>query len=283
LKEERKFFTTASDLFKKFDRLQSVIGNIERQYKKPVNTYDPVKYVRGGKLLDGERIKFDKPKIDPKLTNIDANKTNFTYEDYKNAIKNNKDNTPNITTDEKKQVDPFSYDGYLQQRNVKVDTSGGNSDYVMDNIMRPKSNTVNYLNFDVSTQNKNLENKYEPSKTEVLDNDVYNPYSQLSFNDIKPVFSNTNVKQQSSSFHNPYENKPSPYQGGNNNSYVQPSSSYIQPSSSYVQPNNYGQSNTIQPTNFNTQFDNMNISTSVYDMNFQTSPQKYKTGDQFPK
>jgi hypothetical protein len=283
-------------LFKKFDKLQTVIGNIERQYKRPVNTYNPVKYIRGGKLLENERINFDKPKIDPKISNIDPNKTNFTYEDYKNALKDNSNITPSVV-EEKKQADPYSYDGYLQQRNVKVDTSGGNTDYVMDSLNRPKSKTVNYLNFDVGGNQSVPTN--EPQKPS--HEDVYNPYSQLSFHDIKPVFSGINNVNKN--FHNPYEQKPTNFgntnviqpnnfsQMNNNLSQVNNNISNLNNNFSQVNNNVSKLNNTFSQVNnnvskLNNQFDTINMSTSVYDMNFPTAPQNtYKNNNDggFPR
>ena len=258
--------------------MQSIINNIERQYKKPVNNYNPVKYIRGGKLLEGDKLNYEKPKINVPIMN--TNQTNFTYEDYKNSIKQGHSKSV-IEKEEKKNIDTFSYENYLNQRggNSKIETGSSNVDYVLDSMMKPKSNTVhaNYLNF-------NLNEEVKPNDIrntvyiEDKNHDVVNPYSNLSFGDIKPVYSglsNLNKSIGNNNFHNPYEQKPNitNNQFGNSGQFNNMS-------------NQYGQFNNIsnQFNNINNQFGNSNMGNNNFnDMNYPSINNNMKYPKQYNK
>jgi hypothetical protein len=208
--EEKNFFTQVADLFKKFNNLQSVINNVERSYQKTQHSYNPAKYIRGSKLLDGSKINYN----EVVLKSNSGTKKDFTYEDYKNSLKENKTNTtliPNVNVVNNNDTNGFSYESYIKQRQntqsvnqvvPKDDLSSNNTDFIMNSIMRDKSNTGNsYLNFEVQKSE-------DKSAVITPDDNVYNPYGSLSFNEFKPVYKSgvtsdfNNINNQFSGFNN---------------------------------------------------------------------------------
>jgi hypothetical protein len=223
--------------------MQSVINNIERSYQKGQNGYNPAKYIRGAKLLDGNKTNYSEVMIKK-----DGNqKKEFTYEDYKNSLKEKNGNTgtnlhqttlqPQINTvniDNNINANPYSYESYIKQRNTsqivnpnvsKEDLTNSNTDYVLNNMMKPKSNTVtnndNYLNFEVKkevtvTNTNDLRTQFQQPPEE----NVFNPYASLGLSEFKPVYKTTmqgNVPNDFNNFNNNFSNFNNNYNNMNNN------------------------------------------------------------------
>lgn len=202
--EEKRFFAAVNELFKKFDGLNAKILNMDRQFKKTVNNYDPAKFVRGHKLLTGinfSGVTFQKGEIK-------NNNTKFTYNDYVNKKNTSTNNTKvdaiqqNLTNQNKD-----SYEHYKSNTNLENNffTNTGNDNFsgfsAIDNNFS-KQNKVNNseVHFDFmnnSVNNMNAVNKINNNslkKTTVVpqfddysssfhqDQHVDNPYGQIDLN-----------------------------------------------------------------------------------------------------
>jgi hypothetical protein len=201
-------------LFKKFTNIQSAINNIERVYIKPAITYNPIKYIRGAKLLDGN-INYNQ--VISVKNEKGGNKVDFTYEDYKNSLKEKKQQpglTPNpyvnpYANKVNRDVNPdsFSYEQYMKQKGVdsnpyisKDDGANSNTDYIVDKMLNPDNNISGYLNFDTKSEKVNLSQTVLPEE-----NTVYNPYNDLKLNEFKPVYK-PSVHSDFNNFNNQFSN-----------------------------------------------------------------------------
>jgi hypothetical protein len=142
-----------------------------------------MKYIRGAKLLDGT-INYNQVVVKGDR----GNKVDFTYEDYKNSLKEKKvpvtQLNPNITVNRDVNPDTFSYDHYIKQKGyqtpiiTKEENMNSNTDYIVDKML---NKDTGFLNFDTNSE-KNM------SQTVYSDENVYNPYSNVKLNEFKPVY-----------------------------------------------------------------------------------------------
>lgn len=240
--EEKKFFSAVTDLFKKFDGLNAKMQSMDRQLKKTVNNYDPAKYVRGHKLLNGvnfSNVSFEKGEIK------NNNNSKFTYNDYLN--KKNTGTTTNTNVNNTQQNDnKYSYDQYKNKNNTNVgdnfftqnnvensfsgfsdfdnnfskQTKGYNNDIQFD-FMNNSVNNVNNMNnlnnslkkTTVVPQHDNYSSSYQH------DQQVDNPYGQIDLdgNTSKSGFAQNFVSKSQfpSSSNQPYTGSSFNYNTGN--------------------------------------------------------------------
>jgi hypothetical protein len=175
-------------------------------------TYNPMKYIRGAKLLDGN-ISYNEIVIE-KGKGID-----FTYEDYKNSLKEKKP-PQNIapTVKPNNLNDTFSYETYKQQKGpiiTREENKNSNTDYIVDKMLHPNNAFLNF-NVDKGISNMNINNTMNQPNNNPPQDEVYNPYSSLKLTEFKPVyksnipefnnfnnnFSNNNVNTPTGSVHN---------------------------------------------------------------------------------
>jgi hypothetical protein len=204
----------------KFDNLQNKFQLLDRQLKKDGQNYDPRRYVRGHKLLQGVNTNEL-----PNLKSNEAAKQKYSYNDYlqnKNLssstgntfsnIPNNysnpsPNNLPNqIPMNKNMQSDPnkFSYEQYMMMRGGSSITSQKNE---VPNYNMGSSNIQSFGNYqspefgnlrDSFNNNKgmsqmNLNKPEELRKTTIMpqtdfstEQHIDNPYSLLNFKDFKP-------------------------------------------------------------------------------------------------
>ena len=62
--EERKFFNFCSENLKKSENLKSRFQQVSSNYRRPPDNYNPLKYVRGSKLMDEGFINSNFPELD---------------------------------------------------------------------------------------------------------------------------------------------------------------------------------------------------------------------------
>jgi hypothetical protein len=171
-------------------------------------------------------------------TDKGGNRIDFSYDDYKNSLKQKSINNTNVNTNPltpnvigSKPIDNkdpnqggFSYEEYLKQRNntnmysannpyvSKQDIKNSNTEYIVDKMLRPE----NYLNFENMGVNDNkLENTQ--NVVESNDNNVYNPYSTVMLNDFKPVYKGTAIANNDFTTSMSFNNMPNNFSGGNIN------------------------------------------------------------------
>ena len=191
LTEEKKFFDSCSNFFRKFDNINMKLNALERGFQKTPIQYDPTKHIRATRLLVGVNMN-DLPKV--------TRKDKYTYEDYKTRAKTNtimsNDAFVNGTSNpvNNNNNNQFSYESYLKR-----------STFQTTDVNPPKSNQ--------STSNNNISNpfSYEAYKAKTQSLTKSNTFEEFN----KP--SNTNTYQNPYSFDNNTANNNDPFSNFNSN------------------------------------------------------------------
>lgn len=221
--EQQKFVAAVNDLFKKFDNLQVKFQSMDRSLKKSGIDYDPRKYVRGHKLLQGVNVR--------DLPDLSKKSDKFSYEDYLKSKGQNPGNMggginrqpTGINTQNQIQgigsssnASPYSYEQFLQNKMTKSVTNSMNNMNTDSNMNftfnnnKLDTNSSNYNDFQQFNNNYSNNFKAQSSKsisvaqpeelrkTTILpqedfslfnkeqEKDTFNPYSSLTFNDFNP-------------------------------------------------------------------------------------------------
>lgn len=179
--EEKKFFTSANDLFRKFDGLQARMQAMEKQRVKPHTVYDPTKYIRGNKLyIDPKNIaNFNAKDIPNVKKDSNGNQVGFTYEDYLNRYKSKpkdlNENNNNQDSFPINQNNNYSYDQYKMQKNPDESfnqnqnnnnynnnyqnndfNNPNNNDHVLNSFMNPRNTNSSKMNTSTMNNNNNF-------------------------------------------------------------------------------------------------------------------------------
>lgn len=94
MEEERKFFSYCWERMNKIDNLKSNINAISKNYRREADNYNPIKYVRGSKLIDESfiysnfpELNFSKNLKEWKENQKNGKKNKTTFEDYLSKAK----------------------------------------------------------------------------------------------------------------------------------------------------------------------------------------------------
>ncbi len=201
--EERKFFSFCSETLKKYDNLRGRFQQISSNYKRPPDNYNPLKYVRGSKLMEEGFINSNFPELDFSKDLKEWNdkekdgkkKGVLTYEEYLKKAK-----------DQRAQGKPIC-DSKLAASDISKD----------QNLQRSSSNKFSYEEYKKQKGlNVNAPNQ-PPMSSSPSVNFNANPKNDLDFNNINNNFSFNNNKLNPLNFNsepqnlapaesNPYEN-----------------------------------------------------------------------------
>jgi hypothetical protein len=249
---------------------------LDSTVKKSGTSYNPAKYVRGYRILQGVNVN--------ELPNVqNAKKTEkYSYEEYlknknqntSNTVQINNQNNVNITNSKiDNNPNQFSYEQYMQRKQsnkgndnvitpedyTKVSSSFNNqinlnsnfppANNLNNNKVSSQTNPHNFLNFELTKQGMNQTTMLTPIEDnlqaeQMKDMDSFNPYSALSFGDTPDLQKN---------------NYGASYMPGNNN---RPNLNYNQ---SQMNVNN----SNIPGRNFNVPNFNNGFSPNNYNMNNQ--------------
>ena len=218
IEQEKKFFETCYNLINNFFYGKGVLDQ-SLPYQK--TSYDPMKYIRANKLMEGVDAK-SLPDIKMKdkysfnnfksgnsmpINNSNFNKK-YSFEDYKlrksttqqnnNSINNNQNHINNISTinnnkniqNNEKPLNPYSYEAY-KKRTQSLDT-----------LKRPQQNNNNKNNGDFYQSNLNLVMNSIIGKESIVQQ---NPFSNIGNININPFSTNNNINNNNNNFLNPYE------------------------------------------------------------------------------
>ena len=220
IEQEKKFFETCYFLINNFYKGMGVM-DLQSQYQ--ASGYNPMKYIRANKLLEGVDIN-SLPDIKMKdkysfnnyknSSSMPINNSNFnkkySFEDYKlkksstiqnnnsninniNTINNNINNIPNI----EKPLNPYSYEAY-KKRTQSLDT-----------LKRPhQNNNINNMNNNVDFYQSNL----NLVMNSIINKDCVkqlNPFNNINNEESNPYLKNNNENNN--------KNVLNPYNTNNNN------------------------------------------------------------------
>jgi len=216
--EEKKFFEAVSLLFKKFENLEAKMKSLDTKILKSGTDYNPAKYIRGFKLLNGvnvaelpsvqnskktEKYSYEEyvkskninvpggnnsssnsnvPNLNnPTTTRLENSPNKFSYDQYKMKKQLNK-SSDNILQDSYSKI-PNTFSSRMNLDNSPTKTSFGNN-FINQN------NQNNFLNFELTKSGMNQTTILTPLEEnrpgeQVKDTNSYNPYSALSF-DMTP-------------------------------------------------------------------------------------------------
>lgn len=283
MEEERKFFNFCSETMKKYENLRSRFQTISSNYKRPPENYNPLKYVRGSKLIDEGFIHSNFPELnfsenlkEWKEKEKSGKKGVLTYEEYlkkakeerlnaegKQAPSNFSNQNPNLSKSSNSNAPAssssgkFSYEDYKKQKGLNVQNTTPNK---LPNQTPPTNNNNMSFNpgrdsLDFNNINNNFSyshnNKLDPLNFNMPDNSPaaeLNPYENIGLDNL-----NLNV-------HNPYNQSGNSYNqmsnagfgfGGNNNF---PMNNY----NNTFPYNNQNNNNNNPNNNMNNDFFNIN-------------------------
>ena len=220
IEQEKKFFETCYFLINNFYKGMGIM-DLPSQYQ--ASGYNPMKYIRANKLLEGVDIN-SLPDIKMKdkysfnnyknSSSMPINNSNFnkkySFEDYKlkksstiqnnnsninniNTINNNINNIPNI----EKPLNPYSYEAY-KKRTQSLDT-----------LKRPhQNNNINNMNNNVDFYQSNL----NLVMNSIINKDCVkqlNPFNNINNEESNPYLKNNNENNN--------KNVLNPYNTNNNN------------------------------------------------------------------
>ena len=221
IEQEKKFFETCYFLINNFYKGMGIM-NLPSQYQ--ASGYNPMKYIRANKLLEGvdinslpdikmkDKYSFNNYKTSSSMpiNNSNFNKK-YSFEDYKlkksstiqnnnsninniNTINNNINNIPNI----EKPLNPYSYEAY-KKRTQSLDT-----------LKRPhqNNNNINNMNNNADFYQSNL----NLVMNSIINKDCVkqlNPFDNINNEESNPYLKNNNE--------NNYKNVLNPYNTNNNN------------------------------------------------------------------
>jgi len=210
-------------MFKKFENFEFQMKSLDSQIKKSGTDYNPSKYVRGFKLLQGVNVselpdvqntkKTDKYSYEEYLKSKNSNQnasntgvtgnsisSNYNQQNQRNELSPNKYSYEQYKM--KKQLNKsadnlFSQDDYKKPSSSFNKTNLDNNTLPSNNFLNNKQNNPhNFLNFDLSkpviSQTTILTPIEDTQKGEqIKDSTIFNPYSALTF-DMTPQQPKTN-------------------------------------------------------------------------------------------
>jgi hypothetical protein len=165
--EEKKFFSTVNELFRRFDGLKNKVDAMDRSFRREPVTYNPSKYVRGHKILSNNPIdKNVNINYGKKFTDVNSNITTTNTNNLN--VNNNPPEKTNMT---------FSYEDYIKNRIPSKSTSEKSNKKPDDIGM---SNNIDTFTFNSNFNNTQLNNKP----------------NELDFQNVNNTFSNLNVTKE---------------------------------------------------------------------------------------
>jgi len=290
MEEEKKFFNFCSDTLKKYDNLKTKFKQIDSTYRRPSENYNPLKYVRGSKLIDESFINSNFPELDFsqdlkewKDKEKNGKKGVLTYEEYLKKAKDQRlsaggaqpnsnmnvvNQGGNLATDfsklpnqNKSGSNKFSYDDYKKQKSLNAHSNYDNQPAASysPNVNFNANNDLDFskINNNFSFNNK-ANNKFEPLNFNVPDNSgaaELNPYENISLDNLN-LNSNNPYNQQAINYNNNNMGNNTNYGFGHSNFPINNNNNY----------NNQGfpQNNVMNPNNNNNNKNNKNNSNNDF-------------------
>lgn len=239
MEEERKFFNFCSDTLKKYDNLRTKFQQISSNYVRQSENYNPLKYVRGSKLMDESFINSNFPELDFsqnlkewKDKEKNGKKGVLTYEEYLKKAKDQRlsaegklgsnanvmnqgpssgfdgSKSPNM---QKSGSNKFSYEDYKKQKGLNVNVPAQPSSYSPNVNFNQNPNTdldFNKINNNFSFSHTN-KNKFDPLNFNVAESSApaneFNPYENISLDNLN-LNSNPYNQQAINYNNNHYDN-----------------------------------------------------------------------------
>jgi len=210
---------------KKYENLKSRFQSISSTYKRPPENYNPLKYIRGSKLMDESFVNSNFPELnfssnlkEWKDKEKSGKKGVLSYEEYlkkakderKNLEKvseinqgnNNNVNNENLSSSyNRKSTGKFTYEDYKNQKGLNSQNTGGNKGIDFDKPTQNFKNECaktnnnffnnNNLAFGNINENKNIDplNFSIPKNTAPIED---NPYEQISLDNLNLNSNNIN-------------------------------------------------------------------------------------------
>ncbi len=275
MEEERKFFNFCSETIKKYENINSRFSSISSTYKRAPENYNPLKYIRGSKLIDEVFIQSNFPELnfsenlkEWKEKEKSEKKVVLSYEDYlKQAkeerisleAKQGKSNstyqkpsgmkTSNDNTFDRSNSGKFTYEDYKKQKGLNIQSTSSTKQ--TDHIQQNNSAGDDTLDFNKINNNFSYNNKTD-GFLNMPDNshaNEFNPYENIALDNL-----NLNVN-------NPYNQVGTNYNqmpnagfgfGGSNNFPMNNNNNNI-----FTQ-NSQNKKNNNPNNNFNTDFFDIN-------------------------
>lgn len=168
--EEKRFFESVANLFKKFERISQSFQALDRGFQKTPNNYDPTRYVRANRLLLGINAN-ELPPV--------KSKEKYSFQDYLNSKGGNKPSDKS--------------GGNTNINNMTFGNRGSNYGGNFNPYQNPN------LNNQQSFTSNNYNNPYEQPKV-----DNTNPYSYEAYKARINPSSNQNKTNISSNANNEF-------------------------------------------------------------------------------
>jgi hypothetical protein len=263
---ERKFFAFCAETLNKFTNIKTTLDKISKNYKRPDEQYNPLKYIRGSKLLDESFITSNFPNLDySKKADKDdiGEKKVKNHEDYlkkakEERLKNessNQNKNKNETNNNNESSNKFIQD-YLQKQKT-MNNNNNNNNQKNTNNMTTDNDFFNIKN-NFSNNNDDFRNnlKKDPFEFSMPSSDD-NPYGNIDLNTT-----NTHINLNRNSYANSGFNFGN---NSNNNNFPGIGNTYYgqQPNNNFPMNQNYNMNmNAGNMANFAMNNPNMNNAAS---------------------
>jgi hypothetical protein len=190
LDQERKFFNFCSETMRKMENLKSKFQSIDNSYRRPSDNYNPLKYIRGSKLMDEGFINSNFPELDFsknlkewKDNEKSGKKAVLSYEEYlkkakeerlsSNKVNENPSNFPQNpikNVSEQKNSGKFSYEDYKKKLTMNSSTNNKNNPQDFSN----QNNFGNSQNSNIEMDFNRITNNFSTGKNNPKINSVAN-------------------------------------------------------------------------------------------------------------
>ena len=270
IEQEKKFFETCYFLINNFYK---GMGVLEQSLPYQRTIYNPMKYIRANKLMEGVDIKSlpdikmkEKYSInkkysfeDYKLKKSNTNNINNNLNNNVNIIKNNQNSINNISTinnnnisqNNEKPLNPYSYEAYKRRtqsldtlkkpiQNNNINNNNSNSNFYQSNLNLVMNSIIGNTKQINPFENMSNNNPYSMKEN----NFNNNPYSGMNNN----IINNNNHINNNDDMENPYSSifntKNANNSNNNNNNNM---NSIFNPYSGNYEQNNNNNNNFKKP------------------------------------